>query len=694
MATIDENIATINTAIYGEDMRGAIHDALDGVYDLTKKDQQTLNKLSEIIPTDDVNIKTRLRIAVKGETSGVSDYHYYPLVRLPKNDSNNSVSVIISGRIGGHTGDTMSLFQALIWNRNETGISALNVAGTATDESDFYSVCDFVIYKDTTTQIETVYIRGWLYYAFDINVELYQSTAEIIYDGTYISEQPAGIFVTSASTETRRISFVNGALLLGGTDILTGKADLSDVYTKYEIAELLSGKANISEVYTKTEINALLADKQNLLTFDQTPTAGSLNPVTSSGIRAAIHDDPSEVIYGFHIDSTESDPSACVTYLRDAIGLTPAYMDFANDVFRWGGWANAFFLPKPCMLRYDGTVDYYLDPDDYSKKADGTDSDVTDASYQGNAMMEWGQGSKKIWYKIVPDAGDNTSASVYIANYQADSGYHAWPFINNQGELVDHFYTPIYNGSIDGDGRLRSLSGIANTALSGNLTVAQEVAAAELNNPGADKLWFTEVYADVTLINLLLILMGKSLNVQTTFGNGRINQASAAENMLGTGTMNTRGLFWGSNGNNDGVKVFGMENWWGNQWRRYAGHVLVDYVHKYKMTRGTEDGSTASDYNTTGNGYLVGESAPQTNNYVTKMAFDGNCFMTKEVGGNSATYWCDYWYQKSGTRYALHGGPCDDRFACGAFFVNLYGNSGYTYWGVGAAPSCKPLKGV
>ena len=40
--------------------------------------------------------------------------------------------------------------------------------------------------------------------------------------------------------------------------------------------------------YTKAETDALLLLKQNLLSWDQTPTAGSSNPVTSEGIKAAI----------------------------------------------------------------------------------------------------------------------------------------------------------------------------------------------------------------------------------------------------------------------------------------------------------------------------------------------------------------------------------------------------------------------
>ena len=71
-------------------------------------------------------------------------------------------------------------------------------------------------------------------------------------------------------------------------------------------------------------------------------------------------------IYGFHVNPSISDPAQAVTYLVDAVGKTPAAMG-ANS-FSYGDWSDAFFMPKPCMLRSDGTVAYYLDPDDYTQK--------------------------------------------------------------------------------------------------------------------------------------------------------------------------------------------------------------------------------------------------------------------------------------------------------------------------------------
>lgn len=86
-------------------------------------------------------------------------------------------------------------------------------------------------------------------------------------------------------------------------------------------------------------------------------------------IGKALGSSTGSTVYGFHINSKNSDPYGAVTYLRDAVGMTPVHMDYANDTFDWGSWGDAFFLPRPCMLKYDGTFDYYLDENDYTKKS-------------------------------------------------------------------------------------------------------------------------------------------------------------------------------------------------------------------------------------------------------------------------------------------------------------------------------------
>ena len=408
------------------------------------------------------------------------------------------------------------------------------------------------------------------------------------------------------------------------------------------------------------------------------------------GIQEAIVTPKAGTIYGFHVDGYESDPADAVTYIADAAGLTPAAMNFTTGAFNLGSWGNAFFLPRPCMLKYDGTVDYYLNPNNYGKKyGSDTASAVADDSYGGNAMMEWGQNGKRIWYKIVPDA-DPASYTVYIADYQADPDFHCWSFINNQGAMVDHFYTPIYNGWSDGSSRLRSISGKTPTA---SLNAGTERTRCRANN-ASYAIWDTEVFADVILINLLLVLMGKSLHTQAVFGQGNTTPGQAG--VLNTGTGDELGLFFGYTDTTKVVKVFGMENWWGNLWRRFGGLVNDNGTYRYKLTRGTQDGSSASDYvvSTTAAdyaGYLQGGAVPASGWQRRRIA-NRDMILPSDTSGSDGHYYSDYFWSNNGqVDYASHGGSAVDGSRCGAWYLNLNGPSSSAYWFIAAAPSCKPL---
>ena len=103
-----------------------------------------------------------------------------------------------------------------------------------------------------------------------------------------------------------------------------------------------------------------------------------------------------------------------------------------------------------------------------------------------------------------------------------------------------------------------------------------------------------EQYVDRLLINILLIIMGKSTDTQDVFGRGMSENAGNENLLLETGTMNSKGLFWGENAGTAGVKVFGMENYWGNQWRRTVGLILANGIAKVKLSPSTKDGSKAT----------------------------------------------------------------------------------------------------
>lgn len=53
--------------------------------------------------------------------------------------------------------------------------------------------------------------------------------------------------------------------------------------------------------------------------------------------------------------------------------------------------------------------------------------------------MEWGNGTDIIWWKIEPDKGNPNSASLYVANYQADKDFKNLNFIDINGNEKSHF---------------------------------------------------------------------------------------------------------------------------------------------------------------------------------------------------------------------------------------------------------------
>lgn len=394
-----------------------------------------------------------------------------------------------------------------------------------------------------------------------------------------------------------------------------------------------------------------------------------------------------KVVYGVHINSGDSNPSTSVRYLADAAGMTPAKMNYTTGKFEYGSWGNAFFLPRPCMLKTDGTVDYYLNENDYSKKADGTASDITNVNYNGNAMMEWGDGTNLIWWKIEPDKGNPNSASLYVANYQADKDFKNLNFIDINGNEKAHFYTPIYNGSLDSNNKLRSISG--QTVIKSK-TASQEMTYARANGTGYE----IEQYVDRLLINILLIIMGKSTDTQDVFGRGMSSETTYGEAfLLKTGTMNSKGLFWGENAGEAGVKVFGMENYYGNQYRRTVGLILANGTAKVKLSPSVKDGSSATNYNTDGTGYIeIPNSTPSGTNggYIRDMLYTALGMFPTVITGSSSTYYPDGCrFNIAIIAFAIFGGTLSEGRYCGA--LNVFLDAKVTHWGwnVGASLSYK-----
>ena len=421
-------------------------------------------------------------------------------------------------------------------------------------------------------------------------------------------------------------------------------------------------------------------------------------PYTSTGAynrsetnRISVIPKKREYFFGYDLDTANPNPTERVTYPSDVdnIVFTPAAMNFTTGTFNYGDWAfnpGEKFMPRPCMLTYAGVVDHYLNPNDYTKKVDGSDSKVSDKLFDGNAMMEWPKIYTKRWE-------ENGIYHFRCSDVPQDDDWDCWCNYDRYDNQTDHFYTAIYFGS-KVNNRLRSISGQSNSV---NISGELEITYATANGSN----WFTEVLVDRLLLQDLLVMMAHSTNCQTAFGYGACNIYSY--DALEPGTMDTKGMFWGSDDQTSGVKVFGMENVWGNLWRRTAGWITdnnsTGIVYKVKLTRGTHDGSTVTDYNINGDGYKVIQTSTLFDQlakgaYINSMLTKGFGRLPLTLAGSSSTYETDGAWMPDKTSYgpfyALVGGGEDNRSLAGPFSAWLYNVVSVNENNFGTALSYKP----
>ena len=375
------------------------------------------------------------------------------------------------------------------------------------------------------------------------------------------------------------------------------------------------------------------------------------------------------VRYGIKISKKEKNPDERVTYIHEAKYLQPARMNFDTGVFDYGSWqGRGFAAPEnnyPCMVKADGTEDYKLMQEDYTKREDGAASDVANTDYAGNAMAAF-KGGWLCQYE--------TEADEYIiwSNVKYDDGYNAYHRTAPDGSIREGFYRNIYMPTLI-DGKARSISG---AEIMGGFTAKQERQLCKANGEA----WEQSTWQQWNYIICLLKIMAKTDDLQAAYGYG--NCDNPAWEALPTGTLNDKGQFYGSREKNEQVKVFHTEALWGDKWERLAG-LIVD--------NGTVKVHTHGEYNFTGQGYK------SVYRYIIRSfdyGFVDGTVMTPygrfpvSFNGGRHEYTADYGaIDAEIVSVPRVGGNCGSGLVCGAY-VNLYSTAGAASWNIAPGLSC------
>ena len=395
-------------------------------------------------------------------------------------------------------------------------------------------------------------------------------------------------------------------------------------------------------------------------------------------------------IYGMVIhEASDLNPTTRVEYLGANKDFTPVSMNMSTHAMNYGSWADWGWLKAnvPVMCNWEGEIAYFLDPNDYTKKTDGTKSDVSNVNYTGDAMAI----IKKI-YKKEYKVGDDRY--VYFCERKADDDFHAVGF-EVAGKEREYMLIPMFYGSIDGNGRMRSIAGqwsclTASGAASDNssgtaIGTAEQYAAIQKASKNA--LFFggslTNTLADIC------ILLSKSTDSQGSFGSGMCStyvEDKAKHYGTQINTVIPGGQFYGSNDGKSFNKIFHscvMGSYM--LWQRDPYMLLIN--GRIKVSTDYTYDLTGNKYVDTGVDFKPGDTS--CHYYPTyKVAREFGvvpCADMKDTT-TSATGYCDgTWANTEGERVSLRFGSCAHGLACGLFARTLDDVAAYAWWGCGAS---------
>lgn len=396
-----------------------------------------------------------------------------------------------------------------------------------------------------------------------------------------------------------------------------------------------------------------------------------------------------EEIYGFVEHMNILSPTERIEYIGANKNYTPLTVDKATGAANYGSWANFPVLigNKPWMVRSDGTPDYRLNENDYTKKEDGTASDVANTAYDGGAFA-WIPKIYKQEYMLGNDRVVKFSMS-------KRDGFEAVGFIDPDNKELEGVWIPMFYGSIV-DTKMKSISGVQ--PCYNNATAAEKTA---IDAFGERAKFFGGPI--VQTLTDLLIMFGKSTNSQAVYGNGNMSgydTSLAPTNGVKQNAVVGGGQFYGTSDGKSLNKILHsivLGTW--QQWMRDPYTLLVN--GRYKVSKNYAYDLTGATYHDTGISLpkVLKEDGSQNtgifypHKYQTVPGF--GAVPVHPCKGSTSTGGCDgLWQNVEITAVARRFGYCYDGANDGLRFLHVHNPATHANWGFGAAILLLPPVGV
>jgi hypothetical protein len=422
---------------------------------------------------------------------------------------------------------------------------------------------------------------------------------------------------------------------------------------------------NQAETFAQqAQTSAESVDAGNLVHKTGNETISGIKTFTSSPI-VPVPTDNFQVATKQYVDDSISKLST--DYYQGPYGIQ---WDYTTDTYiRIGakGYTAIQSLMRRCVVKADGTVNYYLNPDNSNFKEDGTPSVLSGAD--GNVMVE----IPKHYIKVeTVDNIDSFSVSLTPeVGYVLDPAFLKW----NGTAMVEvpYRYFRAYEGFVSG-GKLLSVSGVTPTR---SQTISVFRTQAMANGAG----WHLTDWNLLNTIKRLCYIEFCDFIVTKYLGNGN---DTGADYGLTTGQSNALGNRSSNSTHNDMYMSYrGIENMYADIWEFVDG---VN-VNNYQFYVNGKYSTFASDV-FTGDYVAKGPlTAAGVNNGLIKrcaVSVEGG-FIPTVVGGSTTTFYGDAFWSATGDRIVFHGGPANAGASDGLGALSVLHASSLSDVAIGAA---------